>query len=168
MGDVTLRTADRRETILSQQAVNDLAARLRGPLLTPQSPGYEEARTIWNAMIDRRPGLIARCAGAADVMQAVRFARENGLLVSVRGGGHNVAGHGTNDDGMVIDLSLMRKIEVDPVNRTARAEGGVTWGQLDTAAHVYGLATPGGVYSRTGIAGLTLASSSVPAIAARP
>ncbi|AIB12181.1 FAD-linked oxidase [Azospirillum argentinense] len=156
MGDFTLRTADRRDATLSEDAVNDLAARLRGPLLTPQSPGYDEARTIWNAMIDRRPGLIARCAGAADVMQAVRFARENGLLVSVRGGGHNIAGNSLCDGGLLIDLGALRFVHVDPISRTARVAPGATLSDLDRETQAFGLAVPVGINSTTGIAGLTL------------
>lgn len=156
MGDFTVRTADRRDTTLTQQAVDDLGARLRGALLTPQSADYEEARAIWNAMIDRRPGLIARCTGAADVMQAVNFARENGLLVSVRGGGHNIAGNALCDGGLLIDLSQMRYVQVDPMGRTARVAPGTTLGDLDRETQVFGLAVPMGINSTTGVAGLTL------------
>lgn len=156
MGDFMVRTADRRDTTLTQQAVDDLAGRLRGSVLTPESAGYEEARKIWNAMIDRRPGLIVRCAGAADVMQAVRFARENGLLVSVRGGGHNIAGNALCDGGVLIDLSGMRFVHIDPMNRTARVAPGATLGDLDRESQAFGLAVPVGINSTTGIAGLTL------------
>lgn len=156
MGDFMVRTADRRDTILTQQAIDDLAGRLRGTLLTPQSAGYEETRKIWNAMIDRKPGLIVRCAGAADVMQAVRFARENGLLVSVRGGGHNIAGNALCDGGVLIDLSAMRYVHVDPIGRTARVAPGATLGDLDRETQGFGLAVPVGINSTTGIAGLTL------------
>ncbi len=156
MGDFTVRTADRRDTTLTQQAVDDLAGRLRGSVLTPESAGYEEARKIWNAMIDRRPGLIVRCAGAADVMQAVRFARESGLLVSVRGGGHNIAGNALCDGGVLIDLSGMRFVHIDPMNRTARVAPGATLGDLDRESQAFGLAVPVGINSTTGIAGLTL------------
>lgn len=128
----------------------------KGQVITPTSPGYDQARRIWNGIIDKRPALIVRPINTADVVTAVNFARDNGLLLSVRGGGHNVAGHATNDDGMVIDLSAMKQIKVDPVARTVRAGGGATWGDLDTATQMYGLATPGGVVSKTGIAGLTL------------
>ena len=156
MGDFTVRTADRRDTTLTQQAVDDLAGRLRGSVLTPESAGYEEARKIWNAMIDRRPGLIVRCAGAANVMQAVRFARENGLLVSVRGGGHNIAGNALCDGGVLIDLSGLRFVHIDPMNRTARVAPGATLGDLDRESQAFGLAVPVGINSTTGIAGLTL------------
>jgi FAD/FMN-containing dehydrogenase len=134
----------------------DLRAGFRGALLRPGEEGYDEARRIWNGAIDRRPALIARCAGADDVVQAVRFARERDLLVSVRGGGHAVAGHAVCDGGVMIDLSLMKAIQVDPSARTARAAAGVLWGELDRATQAAGLATTGGLISHTGIAGLTL------------
>jgi hypothetical protein len=136
--------------------VGALKERFRGQLLGPGELGYDSARKVWNAMIDRRPRLIARCAGAADVIAAVNFAREHELLVSVRGGGHSVAGMGVCDDGLMIDLSLMRSIRVDPASRTARAEPGVLWGDFDRETQAFGLATPGGIVSTTGIAGLTL------------
>jgi FAD/FMN-containing dehydrogenase len=129
---------------------------LRGPLLSPGDEGYDTVRKIWNAMIDKRPALIARCAGVSDVINCVNFARDNNLLVSVRGGGHNVAGNAVCDGGLMIDLSTMKGIRVDPVSRIARAEPGVTWGDYDRGTQAYGLATPGGVISTTGIAGLTL------------
>lgn len=141
---------------LDTAMLQELAARFRGPVILPGNGAYDEARKVWNGMIDRYPALIVRPLDTDDVVTAIHFARENALLVSVRGGGHNVAGHATNDGGLVIDLSLMKAINVDPVKQTARAEGGVTWGELDAATQVYGLATPGGVYSKTGIAGLTL------------
>src|SRR5690606_38347619 len=133
-----------------------LAGDFRGEIIRPEDEAYDTARKVWNGIINKYPALIVRPLDANDVIAAVNFARENQLLLSVRGGGHNVAGHGTNDGGLVIDLSLMKKITVDPVNKTAKAEGGVTWGELDQATQVYGLATPGGVFSKTGIAGLTL------------
>ena len=111
---------------------------------------------MWNGLIDRHPALVVRCTGVADVLQAVAFAREHDLLLSVRGGGHNVAGTAVNDGGLVIDLSLMRGVHVDPATRTARVHGGATWGDVDRETQVYGLATPGGVVSTTGVAGLTL------------
>jgi FAD/FMN-containing dehydrogenase len=119
-------------------------------------PAYETARKIWNAMIDKHPALIVRCAGVADVITAVQFARTHNLLVAVRGGGHNVSGNAVCDGGLVIDLSLMKDIRVDPVQRTARAEAGLTWGEFDRETQVFGLATTGGAISTTGIAGLTL------------
>jgi FAD/FMN-containing dehydrogenase len=129
---------------------------LSGTLLTPDSPGYDEARTIWNAMIDRRPGLIVQCADTRDVASAVRFARQHDLLVAVRGGGHNIAGNAVCDGGLVIDLSQMRSIHVDEAKRTARVGAGCTLGDVDRTTQSYGLATPLGVNSTTGIAGLTL------------
>jgi FAD binding domain/Berberine and berberine like len=133
-----------------------LRSRFRGALLMPGEEGYEEARRIWNGAIDRRPALIARCAGADDVAEAVRFARERELLVSVRGGGHAVAGYAVCDDGLMIDLSLMKAVSVDPQARTARAAGGLIWSEFDKATQPHGLATTGGVISHTGIGGLTL------------
>jgi FAD/FMN-containing dehydrogenase len=141
---------------MDDAAIRDLRASLRGPLLQPADPGYDTARKIDNAMIDRRPALIARCAGVADVLGAVRFARKHGVLVSVRAGGHNVAGNAVCDGGLVIDVSPMKGIRVDPGGRTAQAQAGVTWGELDAEAQAFGLATTGGVISTTGIAGLTL------------
>jgi FAD/FMN-containing dehydrogenase len=127
-----------------------------GQLIGPDDSAYEEARKVYNAMIDRRPALIARCGGPADVARAVAFARENDLLLAVRGGGHNGAGLGTCDDGVVIDLSGLKEIEVDPGARTARVGGGCTWGEVDAATNEHGLATPSGIISTTGVGGLTL------------
>ena len=129
---------------------------LRGTLLTPDDPGYDEARRLWNAVIDRRPALIARCTHVEDVQACVRFAREHDLPLTVRGGGHNVAGHAVSDGGLMIDLSLMRGVWVDPARRTVRVQGGATWGDVDRETQLFGLATPGGVVSETGVAGLTL------------
>ena len=133
-----------------------LRGRFRGALLRPGEEGYEEARRVWNGAIDRRPALIARCAGADDVVAALRFARERDLPVSVRGGGHSVLGHAVCDDGVVIDLSLMKAVSVDPEARVARAAGGVVWSELDVATQRHGLATTGGTISSVGIGGLTL------------
>ena len=129
---------------------------IQGPVLTFGDEGYEEARRVWNGVIDRRPRLIARCTGAADVAAAVRFAAERHLLVAVRGGGHGVAGTAVCDDGIVVDCSEMKGIHVDPAARTARAQPGVLWGELDGQAQTFGLATTGGIVTHTGIAGLTL------------
>jgi FAD binding domain/Berberine and berberine like len=137
-------------------AIGELRASLRGPLLQPTDAGYDTARRVDNAMIDRRPALIARCTGVADVLSAVRFARRHDLLVSIRAGGHNVAGNAICDDGLVIDVSPMKGIRVDPAARTVTAQAGVTWGELDAETQAFGLATTGGVISTTGIAGLTL------------
>jgi FAD/FMN-containing dehydrogenase len=131
-------------------------ADFQGRLIGPQDSDYEEARAVFNAMIDRRPALIARCAGGGDVAKAVGFARDHGLLLAVRGGGHNGAGLGTCDDGVVIDLSLLKQIEVDPGARTVRVGGGCTWGEVDRATGEHGLATPSGIISTTGVGGLTL------------
>jgi FAD/FMN-containing dehydrogenase len=129
---------------------------IAGRTIRPEDPGYEGARRIWNASVHKHPGLIVRCAGTADVVQAVKFARANNLLVAIRGGGHNVAGRALCDDGVVIDLSGMRAVFVDPAKRTARVQGGATLGDVDRETHSFGLAVPAGVVSRTGIAGLTL------------
>jgi FAD/FMN-containing dehydrogenase len=141
---------------LDQDALQGFTAGLRGEALRPGDAAYDEARRVWNEMIDRHPGLIVRCSGAADVIDAVNFAREHDLRLAVRGGGHNVAGTAVCDGGLVIDLSGMRGVRVDPAGRTARVEGGATWGDLDRETQVFGLAAPGGVVSTTGIAGLTL------------
>src|SRR5689334_9949991 len=141
---------------VSQAAVQGLQAGLRGQLILPADAGYEAARKVYNGMIDRRPAMIVRPAGVADVISSVNFARAQGLDLAIRGGSHNVAGFGTCDHGLVVDLSSMKGIRVDPVNRTVRAEGGCTWGDLDHATHAFGLATTGGVISTTGVAGLTL------------
>src|SRR6478752_9015930 len=133
-----------------------LRARFRGALLRPGEEGYDEARRVWNGAIDRRPALIARCVGVDDVVEAVRFAREHDLHVSVRGGGHAVAGHAVCDDGLMIDLSLMRATTVDPSARVARAAGGALWSDVDRATQAHGLATVGGIVSHTGVGGLTL------------
>lgn len=135
---------------------DELGEALRGRLIRPEDPGYDGARRVWNGMIDKRPALIAQCAGVSDVVKAVNFARERGMALAVRGGGHNVAGNATCDAGLVLDLSPMKSVRVDPARRTARAEGGVTWGEYDQETQVFGLASPGGAISTTGIAGLTL------------
>ena len=139
---------------LDASAVDELAGRLRGAVIRPTDDGYDAARTIWNGMIDRQPAVIVRCAGAADVVAAVEFARAHQLLVAVRGGGHNVSGNAVCDRGLMIDLSPMKSVRVDPVRRTARAEAGVTWGEFDAETQAFGLATTGGAVSTTGIAGL--------------
>jgi FAD/FMN-containing dehydrogenase len=142
---------------LRPEAVAALREVFRGELVGAGDPGYENARRVWNGNIDRRPALVARCRGAADVRHAVSFAREEALLVSVRGGGHSAPGYGTNDGGLVIDLSAMKGIRVDPGARTARADGGVLWRELDHETQAFGLATTGGTVSNTGIGGLTWA-----------
>ena len=136
--------------------ISDLKIKLRGEALTPEDEGYDVARSIWNAMIDRYPALIIRCEGVSDVIEAVNFSRCNGLPISVKGGGHNVSGNAVCDGGVMIDLSPMKSVYVDPINKTARAEGGATWKEYDRETQVFGLASTGGAVSRTGIAGLTL------------
>jgi FAD/FMN-containing dehydrogenase len=139
-----------------EAAIDTLREQLTGPVVRPDDGGYDEARRVWNAMIDRRPAVIARCTNVDDVAAAVSFGREEGLPVAVRGGGHSAAGKGTCDSGIVIDLSPMNDVDVDSARRTVRAQGGVTWGQFDAATQAAGLAAPGGVVSTTGIGGLTL------------
>jgi len=125
-------------------------------VIRPSDPAYDQARSVWNGMVDRRLALIVRCSGVADVRAAVRFARENDLQPAVRAGGHNVSGAAVCDDGLVIDLSSMKAVQVDPAAGTVRAEAGVTIGELDAQAQAFGLAVPMGVVTETGIAGLTL------------
>jgi FAD/FMN-containing dehydrogenase len=145
-----------RSTTLDEQAIAELRAAMQGEVIAPEDEGYAGARLVWNGLIDRFPALIARPTGVADVVAAVGFARKYDLEVAVRGGGHNVAGTAVCDDGLVIDLARMKSIRVDPAARTVRAEAGVTWAELDRETQVFGLATPGGEVSVTGIAGLTL------------
>src|SRR5689334_1177184 len=133
-----------------------LAQEIRGHLVHPGDADYDSARSVWNGMIDRRPALVVRCGGAADVIAGLRFAREHDLTVAVRGGGHNVAGFGTCDDGIVLDLSPMKSVRIDPRSRTARVGGGVLWREFDQEAQAFGLATTGGLVSTTGVAGFTL------------
>jgi FAD/FMN-containing dehydrogenase len=134
----------------------DLAASLRGELITPGAPGYDAARAVYNGMIDRRPSAVARCRDVADVIACVRFGRAHGVEIAVRGGGHNAAGLGVWDDALVIDLSLLRSTTVDPVHRTVRVDGGCTWGDVDHATVAFGMATPSGFLASTGVGGLTL------------
>lgn len=150
------KVASATVAVAEASALSAFQASLRGKLLRPGDAAYDKARTIHNGMIDRHPGLIVQCAGVADVINAVNFARANHLLVSVRGGGHNVAGFAVCDGGLMIDLSGMKSVWVDPARQTVRAEGGATWGDLDHETQVFGLATTGGVVRPTGIAGLTL------------
>ena len=141
---------------MTPMTIDALRGQVRGEVITETDAGYDEARKVYNAMHDRMPAVVVRCANPGDVMAAVRFGRERGGDVSVRGGSHSAPGFGTNDGGTVIDLSPMRGIRVDPRTRTARAEGGVTWGDFNHATHAFGLATTGGIISTTGIGGLTL------------
>ncbi len=153
---VSVETSDGRNSTLASETIAQLGAQLQGRVLTAASPGYDAARTIWNAMIDCRPALIAQCANADDVVQCVRFARESGVALSVKSGGHNIAGNSLCNGGLVIDLSAMKAVEIDPAARTARVEPGVTLGEFDGEAQKHGLATPLGINSTTGVAGLTL------------
>jgi FAD/FMN-containing dehydrogenase len=141
---------------LETTAFDELGGSFRGELLLPTSPGYDTARRIWNGAIDRHPAWIARCTGVADVVAAVRFARDHDLDIAVRGGGHNVAGTAVCDDGIVIDLSAMRAVWLDPACRTAWVQGGALWGDVDHETQAHGLATTGGIVGHTGVAGLTL------------
>jgi FAD/FMN-containing dehydrogenase len=141
---------------MGQYTIEDLRGRSRGPVYTQSDQGYDEARRVYNAMIDRHPRVIVQCRNAGDVMATVGFAASNQLDLAVRGGSHSVPGFGTSDDGVVADLSGMRGVRVDPVTKTARAEGGATWGDFDAATHAFGLATTGGIVSTTGVGGLTL------------
>jgi FAD/FMN-containing dehydrogenase len=138
------------DTTLDPQAVEALAGDFRGQVLVSGDAGYDEARRVWNGMIDKRPAVIARCGGVADVIASVRFAREHGLPVAVRGGGHGVAGNALQDGAVVIDLSDLTAVRVDPAARTARAEAGCTLGDLDRETQAFGLAAPLGVVSQTG------------------
>lgn len=140
----------------SDEQLAELSMLFRGPIHAPGDAGYEESRTVENLAIDRHPGLIIRCSGEADVIDGVDLAREHGLLLAVRGGGHHVAGHGTVDGGLVLDMRDMNGVWVDPVDKVVRVQGGATWGQVDREAQVFGLAVPGGVVSTTGVGGLTL------------
>jgi FAD/FMN-containing dehydrogenase len=142
--------------LLDEATVEQFKASLRGALIQPGDEGYDEARKVHNAMIAKRPRLIAYCADVADVIASVNFAREHDVLLAVRGGGHNGGGLGVADDGLVIDLSLIRGVRVDPEARTVRVEGGATWGDVDHATHAFGLAVPTGIISTTGVGGLTL------------
>ncbi len=156
MAGVKVATMMGATGIVDEAELRELSTVFHGQLLRGGDAGYEEARQIWNAMIDRRPALIARCADVADVMKAVALAREHALLVAVRGGGHNIAGNAVCDGGLMIDLSLMKSVRVDPQARRARVEPGATLGDFDREAQAFGLATPLGINSTTGVAGLTL------------
>ena len=144
------------QTTVAQAARQELSGGFAGTLVGPEDSGYDEARTVYNAMIDRRPALIARCASTADVAATIAFARDHDLLLAVRGGGHNGGGLGVVDDGVVLDLAGLNSVEVDPASRTVRAGGGCVWNQVDAATHEHGLATPCGIISSTGVGGLTL------------
>ncbi|MDB5872023.1 MAG: FAD-linked oxidase [Ramlibacter sp.] len=153
--ETRIRTLDDGARAVSPEALQALRAAFRGPILRSGDPGYDEARQLWNAMIDRRPALIVRCTGTADVIAAIAFVREHGLLSSVKGGGHNIAGLAVCEGGVVIDMSLMRGVWVDAAGRTARAQAGCTLGDVDRETQLHGLAAVLGFVSATGIAGLT-------------
>src|SRR5919205_1362001 len=141
---------------LEATTIQAFSERLRGPVVGRDDPDYAAARALYNGMIDKRPRLIARCADVADVIAAVNFGRDQGLLLAIRGGGHNGPGLGSCDDGLVIDLSLLKGVRVDPASRTVRVAGGCTSGDVDHATHAFGLAVPFGILSTTGVGGLTL------------
>lgn len=151
---------DGGKTEIGGAGFQELRTAFRGRLIACGDPDFNEARRVWNGTIDRRPALIAQCSGTADVIAGVNFASRHGLLVAVRGGGHSIPGHSVCDGGLVIDLSRMRGVDVDPRRRTLRAQGGALWGDVDHESQAFGLATPGGMVSTTGIAGLTLGSGS--------
>src|ERR671914_671353 len=156
MADLRIVTLTGADAALGEAAVERFGSRLRGELLRPGDAAYEEARLLWNGLIDKRPALITRCAGVGDVVDSVNFARENDLLVAVRGGGHSFPGLSVCDGGIVIDLSLMKGIRVDPQARTVRAQAGVLLGELDRETQAFGMAVPSGVVTTTGVSGLTL------------
>jgi FAD binding domain len=156
MSSIQVATLSGSPAMISQSDVESFRAALRGRLLLPGDESYDDARTVYNAAIDRHPGAIVRCRGTADVIDAVKLAERHELLMAVRGGGHNVAGLGVCDDGLVIDLTEMRGVHLNLGARTVRAQGGTTWGDLDRETQAFGLIAPGGVVSTTGIGGLTL------------
>ena len=156
MSSVQLIRGSGDSVTIDSAAIDQLKSSLRGALLLPGDDGYDKARTVWNAMIDRRPALVVRCAGVADVRQAVAFARQHGALTAIKGGGHNIAGNAVCDGGLLIDLSHLRSVRVDPRTRVAHVEPGATLADFDHECQAFGLATPVGINSTTGIAGLTL------------
>ena len=151
-----MTTTAHSKHVIGEATIGELQAAVRGEVIRPQDPGYDEARTIWNASHDKRPALIIRCAGTADVVKAVEFATSQDLPVAVRGGGHSIAGFSTVDDGVVIDLSAMKAVVVDPIGRRARVQGGATWADVDHETQAFGLAVTGGLVSSTGVGGFTL------------
>jgi FAD/FMN-containing dehydrogenase len=155
MNDLVIRTLEATRT-LPRETLTALRAKMRGVVALPGEDGYDDARTIWNAMIDRRPAFVARCLGAADVIEALKLARDEKLLVAVRSGGHNIAGSAVCEGGLLIDLSLMKSVRIDPASRTAHVQPGATLADFDKEAQAFGLMTPLGINSTTGVAGLTL------------
>jgi len=156
MEEIHLTTPNGERIILSASTLERFASRIRGELISPGNGSYDEARKLWNGMIDKKPGLIVRCSGASDVIHSINFARDKNILFTVRSGGHNVAGLASIDDGMVIDLSKMRGVQVDPERRRVQVQGGAILGDVDRETQPFGLAVPIGLVSETGIAGLTL------------
>ena len=150
------KTLDGNDFDLTAAILGELRSRVRGPVMVPGDPGYEESRTVWNAMIDRRPAVVVRCLGTADVIECVRFARQRSILLCIKSGGHNIAGLATADGALMLDLSLMRGVWVDPKKKVAHAQGGCTLGDVDRETQLHGLAAVLGFVSATGIAGLTL------------
>jgi FAD/FMN-containing dehydrogenase len=150
------KTIDGHDFDLTAAMFGELRSRVRGPVLVPGDPGYDEARTVWNAMIDRRPAVVIRCLGTSDVIECVRFARQHSMLLCIKSGGHNIAGLATADGALMLDLSLMRGVWVDPKKKVAHAQGGCTLGDVDRETQLHGLAAVLGFVSATGIAGLTL------------
>jgi FAD/FMN-containing dehydrogenase len=153
---IDFRTQQGGTAAVAKERIEALRAALRGTLVLPDEPGYDVARTLWNAMVDRRPAAVVRAAGAGDVIQAVKFAGENRLLLAVRGGGHNIAGKATCDGGLMLDLSVMKSVRVDPALGVARVEPGALLSDFDRETQAFGLSTPTGINSTTGMAGLTL------------
>ncbi len=156
MSDLPAVALDGSRTTVERKSIEALASSMTGALIEAGQPGYDDGRLLWNGMMDKRPALIARCEGVADVIAAVNFARDHNILLAVRGGGHNVAGFGACDGGLTIDLSRMKAIRVEPGSRLVRVQGGATLGEMDRETQVFGLAVPAGVVSTTGVAGLTL------------
>jgi FAD/FMN-containing dehydrogenase len=156
MSTVSVKKLDSGSASLDSAALDGLKSSLRGKVILSGDDGYDKSRTIWNAMIDRRPGMVIRCAGVSDIQKAVLFAREHSLLTAIKGGGHNIAGSAVCDDGLLIDLSEMRSVRIDPKAKVAHVEPGATLGDFDHEAQAFGLATPLGINSTTGVAGLTL------------
>ena len=156
MSGVQVKTRANGEITLQEDTVRKFNESLRGELILSDNAGYDDARSVWNAMIDRRPALIARCLGVADVVTCVNFAREHGLIMSIKGGGHNISGLAVCDGGLVLDMSRMRGVWVDPTARIARAQAGCLLGDVDRETQLHGLAAVLGFISNTGIAGLTL------------
>jgi FAD/FMN-containing dehydrogenase len=156
MTDLAIRPLEASTGKITPDTAAALRGKVRGTVALPGEDGYEVARTIWNAMVDRRPGLVVRCLGAVDVINAIKLARDEKLLLAVRSGGHNIAGNAVCDGGLLIDLSLMKSVRIDPVSRTARVEPGATLADFDKEAQEFGLVTPLGINSTTGVAGLTL------------